>query len=52
MVVVVGERVVRIDPSCAVRVRLVAGRFMAEVMFMSPVVWVREREDEVMVAER
>ena len=45
-------RVVRIDPSCAVRVRLVPLKSIAEEMVMSPVVWVREREDEVMVAAR
>ena len=52
MVAVVGERVVRIDPSCAVRVRLVVDRFIAEVMFMSPVVWVRERVVAVEAAAR
>ena len=52
MVAVVGERVVRINPSCAVKVRLVVGRFMAEVMFMSPVVWVRERVVAVEAAAR
>ena len=52
MVAVVGERVVRIDPSCAVRERLVVGRVMAEVMFVSPVVWVREREFELSVEVR
>ena len=43
MVAVVGERVVRIDPSCAVRVRLVVGRVMGAVILISPVVWVRKR---------
>ena len=50
-VIAVVVRVVRIAPAVAVRVRLVVGRLMAEVMLIAPVVWVREREDEVMVAE-
>ena len=36
-------RVVVIAPANAVRVRLVVGRLMAEVMFMAPVVWMRWR---------
>ena len=52
MVAVVGERVVRIDPSCAMRVRLVPLKSIAEEMVMSPVVWVRERLDELIVAVR
>ena len=51
-VMAVAVRLVVIAPAVAVRVRLVVGRLMAEVMFMSPVVWVRERKGEVMVAER
>ena len=51
-VIAVAVRLVVIAPAVALRVRLVVGRVMAEVMFVSPVVWVREREDEVMVAER
>ena len=46
-VIAVVVRLVVITPAAAVRVRLVVGRVMAEVMFMSPVVWVREREPAV-----
>ena len=52
MVAVVGERVVRIAPTDAVRVRLVPLKSIAEVMLMSPVVWVREREFELSVEVR
>ena len=51
-VIAVAVRVVRIEPADAVRVRLVVGKLMVAVRVMSPVVWVREREDEVMVAAR
>ena len=51
-VMAVAVRLVVIAPAVAVRVRLVPVRLMAEVMFMAPVVWVRERADEVMIAER
>ena len=45
-------RVVRIEPANAVRVRLVPLKSIAEEMVMSPVVWVRERLDELIVAVR
>ena len=45
-------RVVVIAPAVALRVRLVPLKSIAEEIVMSPVVWVREREDEVMVAAR
>ena len=51
-VMAVVVRLVRIAPAVAVRVRLVMGEVMGEVMGIAPVVWVRVREDEVMVAER
>ena len=51
-VIAVVVRLVRIAPADVVRVRLAPVRVMGEVMVMSPVVWVRERKGEVMVAER
>ena len=51
-VMAVAVRLVVIAPAVAVRVRLVVGRLMAEVMFMSPVVWVREKEFELSVEVR
>ena len=51
-VMAVAVRLVVIAPAVAVRVRLVPVRLMAEVMFMSPVVWVREREFELSVEVR
>ena len=51
-VMAVAVRLVVIAPADAVRVRLVVGRLMAEVMFMSPVVWMREREFELSVEVR
>ena len=40
-------RVVRIEPADVVRVRLAPVKVMGAVMFMSPVVWMREREPAV-----
>ena len=46
-VIAVAVKVVRIAPAVAVRVRLAPVRVMGAVMFMSPVVWMREREPAV-----
>ena len=46
-VIAVVVRVVRIEPADVVRVRLAPVRVMGAVMFMSPVVWMREREPAV-----
>ena len=52
-VVIVAEvRVVVIAPVAEVRMRLVVGRLIGEVIFISPVVWVRERSPAVIVSER
>ena len=51
-VIAVVVRVVRIEPADVVRVRLAPVRVMGEVMVMSPVVWVREREPAVPVRGR
>ena len=51
-VMAVVVRLVRIAPADVVRVRLAPVRVMGEVMFMSPVVWVREREPAVPVRGR
>ena len=49
-VIAVPVRVVRIAPTCAVRMRLVPVRVIGEVILISPVVWVRERDEAVMIA--
>ena len=46
-VIAVVVRLARIAPAVALRVRLAPVRVMGAVMFMSPVVWVREREPAV-----
>ena len=50
--IAVPARVVKIEPARALRVRLVPVRVIGEVILISPVVWVREREPAVIVPER
>ena len=51
-VMAVAVRLVVIAPAAVVRVRLAPVRVMGAVMFMSPVVWVRDREPAVPVRGR
>ena len=45
--IAVPVRVVKIDPACAVRMRLAPTRVIGEVIFMAPVVCTRERAPAV-----